>query len=228
MAARVLRVLLFCRCPSLSSDVETIISGEPDLRWMGAYDGVGDVISLCSSDGPDVLVIDSRSDPDWKLCLVATGLFPKLKVVVLLDGDHTHPIDAAWVLLHRASSIVGVTARPDRLRMAVRGTVRFGRYVDPDEELPVIPPPDEYGLRGKPLTTRELEVLQLIAEGMTAEKIAHRLSISAGTVRSHTYRLLRKLNARDRAHAVALSFRMSLLSIQHSAGPPDQGFSRPN
>jgi DNA-binding CsgD family transcriptional regulator len=63
---------------------------------------------------------------------------------------------------------------------------------------------------------------------MTAEKIGQRLSISAGTVRTHIYRLLRKLNARDRAHAVALSFRMSLLSVQHSAGPAEHRFCRPN
>lgn len=75
------------------------------------------------------------------------------------------------------------------------------------------PQSDECPSPGNPLTARELEVLQLIAEGMTAERIARRLNVSVSTVRTHTYRLLRKLNARDRAHAVALSFQMSLLSV---------------
>jgi DNA-binding NarL/FixJ family response regulator len=221
-------VALFCRSPSLRRNVESIIGGEPDLRWMGSHDGVGAVISLCGSDCPDVLMIDSRSDPDWKLCLVATGLFPNLTVVALLNDGSAHPVDEAWGLLHRASGIVGVAPKPDRLGMAIRGAVRFGRYVHSDLEVSVVPSSDECSLRGKPLTARELEVLQLIAEGLTAEKIGHRLSISAGTVRTHIYRLLRKLNARDRAHAVALSFRMSLLSVQHSAGPAENRYCRPN
>jgi DNA-binding NarL/FixJ family response regulator len=53
------------------------------------------------------------------------------------------------------------------------------------------------------------------------------LNISAATVRTHTYRLLRKLDARDRAHAVALSFRMSLLSVPHAPGQAEQ-FRRSN
>jgi DNA-binding NarL/FixJ family response regulator len=228
MAARALRVALFCRNPNLRKHIEAIVDTEPDLRWMGSLDGVGAVISLCGSDCPDVLVIDSRSDLDWKLCLVATGLFPDLAVVALLNDGSPHPVDAAWGLLHRTSGIVGVTARPDRLRVAVRGAVQFGRTGDPDTEVSMVPSPRGHGLRGKPLTARELEILQLIAEGLTAEKIGRRLSISAATVRTHIYRLLRKLNARDRAHAVALSFRMSLLSVHHSAGPPGYRFDRPN
>jgi len=208
--------------------MEAIVVGEPDLRWMGSLEGVGAVISLCKSDCPDVLVIDSGSDPDWKLCLVATGLFPNLAVVALLHDGSPHPVDAAWGLLHRTSGIVGVTARPDRLRVAIRGAVQFGRAVEPRTEASMIPAPRGCGLRGKPLTAKELEVLQLIAEGLTAEKIARRLSISACTVRTHIYRLLRKLDARDRAHAVALSFRMSLLSMHHPVGPPGYRFDRPN
>ncbi len=226
MATRPLRVALFCRNPSLRKNMETIVAGEPDLRWMGSLEGVGAVINLCGTDCPDVLVIDSCSDPDWRLCLVATGLFPNLAVVALLHDGSPHPVDAAWRLLHRTSGIVGVTARPDRLRVAVRGAVQFGRAVDSDAAAPMVPAPR--GLRGKPLTAKELEILQLIAEGLTAEKIARRLSVSVCTVRTHIYRLLRKLNARDRAHAVALSFRMSLLSVRHPAGPPGYRFERPN
>ena len=37
-----------------------------------------------------------RCDPGWKLCLVATGLFPDLTVVALLNDDSSHPVDAAW------------------------------------------------------------------------------------------------------------------------------------
>ncbi|MCB9673561.1 MAG: helix-turn-helix transcriptional regulator [Alphaproteobacteria bacterium] len=53
-----------------------------------------------------------------------------------------------------------------------------------------------------PLTTRERDVVALIAEGHTNDRIAKRLGISASTVRTHIERLLEKLHARSRAEAV--------------------------
>lgn len=61
-------------------------------------------------------------------------------------------------------------------------------------------------------TKRELEVLQLIAEGLTNREIADRLFLSEETVKSHLRHLLGKLQARSRAHAVALGFRRDLIA----------------
>lgn len=62
------------------------------------------------------------------------------------------------------------------------------------------------------LTTRELEVLTLVAEGLTDIEIGSRLFIAAFTVKSHIKKLLRKLGARSRAHAVAVGFRRGFIS----------------
>jgi ATP/maltotriose-dependent transcriptional regulator MalT len=64
---------------------------------------------------------------------------------------------------------------------------------------------------GQLLSRRELEVLGLIADGRTADAIGHQLGIASTTVRTHTMHILRKLNARDRAHAVACGFNLQLL-----------------
>jgi DNA-binding NarL/FixJ family response regulator len=222
-ATRTLGVALFCRNRGLSRNVEAIIRLEPDLRWAGTVEDVHAVLRLCESDQPDVIVLDSGSDPGWQLCLMLTGLFPRLTVVALLDEQANEPVAAAWALLHRASGIIGVDAESDRLGTAVRDSVRRGRYVDPGVEVSMNPPAQRGDLQGKPLSVRELEVLQLIADGRTAENIGHRLGISADTVRTHVYRILRKLNARDRAHAVALSFQMSLLPTRTNPSTPYRG-----
>jgi DNA-binding CsgD family transcriptional regulator len=62
-----------------------------------------------------------------------------------------------------------------------------------------------------PLSERELEVLRLVAEGHTNEEIGRQLFITTHTVISHTRHVLAKLEARSRAHAVALGFRGALL-----------------
>jgi DNA-binding NarL/FixJ family response regulator len=64
----------------------------------------------------------------------------------------------------------------------------------------------------RPLTNREIEVLQLVAEGLTNPEIGRELWVTADTVKTSLARLRRKLKAKDRAHAVAQGFRAGVLS----------------
>src|ERR671911_2788477 len=61
-------------------------------------------------------------------------------------------------------------------------------------------------------TMREVEVLQLISDGLVNREIGHRLFLSEETVKSHVRHLLAKLQARSRAHAVAVGFRRGLIA----------------
>ena len=61
-------------------------------------------------------------------------------------------------------------------------------------------------------TQREIEVLQLISEGLVNRDIGKRLFLSEETVKSHVRHLLAKLQARSRAHAVAVGFRRGLIN----------------
>jgi DNA-binding NarL/FixJ family response regulator len=61
-------------------------------------------------------------------------------------------------------------------------------------------------------TAREIEVLQLISEGLVNREIGQRLFLSEETVKSHVRHLLAKLQARSRAHAVAVGFRRGLIA----------------
>jgi DNA-binding NarL/FixJ family response regulator len=61
-------------------------------------------------------------------------------------------------------------------------------------------------------TNREIEVLQLVSEGLVNREIGHRLFLSEETVKSHVRHLLAKLQARSRAHAVAVGLRRGLIT----------------
>ena len=61
-------------------------------------------------------------------------------------------------------------------------------------------------------TMREIEVLQLVADGLVNREIGQRLFLSEETVKSHVRHLLAKLQARSRAHAVAVGFRRGLIA----------------
>jgi DNA-binding NarL/FixJ family response regulator len=61
-------------------------------------------------------------------------------------------------------------------------------------------------------TERELEILQLVAVGETNVEIGQRLHITEETVKTHVQHLLRRLSARNRAHAVAIGWRQGFLA----------------
>jgi DNA-binding NarL/FixJ family response regulator len=77
------------------------------------------------------------------------------------------------------------------------------------EVIPFTPPLRE--LEQEP-TMREIEVLQLISDGLVNREIGVRLYLSEETVKSHVRHLLAKLQARSRAHAVAIGFRRGLIA----------------
>ena len=76
------------------------------------------------------------------------------------------------------------------------------------EVIPFQAPPQS---PGQDPTPREIEVLQLISDGLVNREIGVRLFLSEETVKSHVRHLLAKLQARSRAHAVAVGFRRGLI-----------------
>ena len=76
----------------------------------------------------------------------------------------------------------------------------------------VIPLNSSLGVLDQDPTMREIEVLQLISDGLVNREIGDRLFLSEETVKSHVRHLLAKLQARSRAHAVAIGFRRGLIA----------------
>ncbi len=84
------------------------------------------------------------------------------------------------------------------------------------EVIPFQPPVQE---GGQEPTAREIEVLQLISDGLVNREIGVRLYLSEETVKSHVRHLLAKLQARSRAHAVAVGFRRGIIDYRKRPGP---------
>src|SRR5438094_5031778 len=68
---------------------------------------------------------------------------------------------------------------------------------------------------------RELELLTLMADGLTDGEIAEKLSISAKTMRSRLHAMRLKMQARTRTHAIAIAFRRGLLDVERRAREPE-------
>jgi DNA-binding NarL/FixJ family response regulator len=97
----------------------------------------------------------------------------------------------------------------DRSRRFDELAERRSRRRQGAEVIPITRPARE--LEHQP-TGREVQVLHLISEGLVNREIGDRLFLSEETVKSHVRHLLAKLDARSRAHAVAIGFRRELIS----------------
>jgi DNA-binding NarL/FixJ family response regulator len=144
------------------------------------------------------------------------------------NGDSGAPTGTAAIkALRKASPGLGIVAHGSRAeRQAAAEAIKAGAtaYVaksSPAEELtkavdaaaesePFIDPAAQNGGAGA-LTRRQRQILQLIADGHSTSIAANRLGLSTETVRTHTKAVLARLDARDRAHAVAIGLRSSLI-----------------
>jgi DNA-binding NarL/FixJ family response regulator len=205
--------------PLVRSGLRAIIDSEPGLRVVAEAADGAQAVALARSLRPDVICMDVRMPTlDG---LRATELVlrldqpPRVLVVTTFASDdyvlEAMRAGAAGFLLKRATAdelihAVRTVASSEHLLYpaAIRDLVlRLGR-------------PDTY--RGEPLTARELEVLQLVAEGLGNSGIAERLVIGLETVRTHVAAVLRKLHARDRTHAVVLALGTGLIQLPSDLG----------
>jgi DNA-binding NarL/FixJ family response regulator len=174
-----------------------------------ARNRAGDAIR---SLGPDVLVVVLRDDDPTLFDLIATarGVAPSLGILVLCDS--VTGTDLREAVLSGVDSLLLTKAPLGELRRAVLATAAGDRVVSPEIAMHLAvstragtPPPSSS------LTARELEVLELLAEGLTNAQVAKRLVLSPRTVKTHVQNLLTKLDASHRTAAVARGFRLGLL-----------------
>ena len=203
----------------------TIFSAQPDMEVVGeAGDGKA-AVDLATRLRPDVVVMDIRMpvldgiEATRRLAGPGTAVTAKVLVVTTFNVD-AYVYDA---LRAGASGFLLKDAPPGELvngvRTVARGEAllapavtrqligRFATRVRPDD-------PARPGV-GHPLaalTRREIEVLKLIAGGMSNAEIAGALVISGETVKTYVSRILAKLGVRDRVQAVVLAYRVGLVT----------------
>jgi DNA-binding NarL/FixJ family response regulator len=162
---------------------------------------------------PDVLVVLTRMatvehDAAQLHTALAAATPPALAVVILDDVARCAPL----LLAAGCTVVVPATVPSATLTEAVEAAVSGERFVHPEALAAALG-----GLRGGPgrpvreLTPRELDVLRLVAAGRTNAAIGVELGVAASTVKTHIASLLDKLEAHDRAHAVAIGLRTGLI-----------------
>src|SRR5437763_1304883 len=230
-AVRSLGVAVVDPVPIYRDGLAALVHRTQGLHWTGQAASHHAALQLCEQLKPDVLVLDSALDPNCHLTKLLNAGDPALVLVTLIrDANRTQQYLAAAIAAG-AHAIVPRSIDSRRLAEAIRRAHTERRYIDPalaaltarpkratvpKGELAHDSPPAPRG--SMPLSRREYQVLQLVAEGLENSAIAKLLFLSVETVRTHVKSILRKLSARDRTHAVTIAFRGGILVARAEEG----------
>ena len=190
-----------------------ILSGEPDMTITGEASDGAEAIDLARRLRPDVMLMDIRMPGTDGLAaareICADTTLTDVRVVILTTFESDEYVYGA--IRAGASGFLLKDIEPAELIHAVRVVARGDALLAPSVTRRLIgemagrlkpPPAPEPGT----LTARELEILDLIAAGLSNEEIAARLVISYATTKTHVSRILTKLALRDRAQLVVWAY----------------------
>ncbi len=205
-----LRVLVVAGDPLARAGLAAMLAGQLGCSVVGQVAVGPDLTHSLEAFSPEVILWDLGWDPATSLDHLSEVESAGPPIVALLsDGANATAIRAAGVrgILLRDSDTGALVAA---LMAVVQGLVVLGPGVDTmaggyADQQPMLPAGD--------LTRRELEVLQLVAEGLPNKSIADRLDISEHTVKFHVNAIMDKLGAQSRTEAVTRATRMGLILL---------------
>lgn len=197
----------------------TIIDAQPDMEVVGACGDGQTAVDLGRRLQPDVVVMDVRmpvlNGIEATRQLAGAGVTRPVKVLVVTTFNLDEYVYEA--LRAGAVGFLLKDAPPAQLLHGIRTVAGGAALLDPDVTRQLvgryaarIRPADDAGTPTHPLTPRELEVLRLIADGLSNNEIANTLQISPETVKTFVSRILTKLDLRDRVQAVVYAYRHGL------------------
>jgi len=204
----------------IRTGLATIIDAQPDLEVVGECGDGQAAVDLAAHRHPDVVVMDVRMpvlDGIRATSLLAgPGVANPVKVLVVTTFNLDEYVYEA--LRAGASGFLLKDAPPAQLLHGIRTVAAGAALLAPEVTRQLV---GRYAARVRPaqghaadvpLAPRELEVLRLIANGLSNSEIAATLVISQETVKTYVSRILTKLDLRDRVQAVVYAYRHGLVT----------------
>jgi DNA-binding NarL/FixJ family response regulator len=205
---RLIRILTVDDHSLLRQGIAALVNAEPDMKLVAEASNGQEAIERFRLHRPDVTLMDIQM-PTFNGIEAINHIrteFPDARIIVLTTYTGDAQVLRALKAGARAYLLKGHVHR--ELLETIRAVHAGQKRIPPDiaAELAEHATDDE-------LTSREIDVLRLIATGNSNKLIADQLSIGEATVKSHVTNILSKLGANDRSHAVTIGLKRGIIDL---------------
>jgi DNA-binding NarL/FixJ family response regulator len=214
-----IRILLVEDQPLFRGAVAALLAGQPGLEVVGeAANGLAGV-ELAQALQPDLVIMDVEMpvmNGVEAVRLIREQVMDVKVIMLTVSEADEHVFDA---IRNGAHGYLLKNLRPDQLFDMIHAVLRNETPISPAVAGKLISDLQQQGGRratvpkggpGPPITPRELEILRLVAGGLSNKEIGKRLSITEGTVKNHIHNALEKLHMENRIQAAAYIVRQGL------------------
>ena len=221
MADEVIRVLIVDDHALFRRGLMLVLESEPGIEVVGEAEDGSDALAKAEATAPDVVLMDVRMPKlsGIEATKAVAAALPTSKIIMLTVSDEEDDLyeaikaGAAGYLLKEIS----IEEVADAVRAVVQGQTLISpsmasKLITEFQQLSRIAS-DRSQVPAPKLTDRELEVLKLVAQGMTNREVADQLYIAENTVKNHVRNILEKLHLHSRMEAVLYAVRENLFEL---------------
>ncbi|MEH2084697.1 MAG: response regulator transcription factor [Nostoc sp.] len=203
-----IRVLIVDDHAIVRNGLATIINRDPEMTAIAQAENGQQAIDVFREHQPDVTLMDLRMPKmgGVEAIMAICAEFRQARIAVLTTYDSDEDIYRG--LQAGAQGYLLKDAKPGELLNAIRAIHNGQKYIPPEVGAKLL-----QRMSNPELSERELEVLRLMAQGMSNQEIGTALSIGESTVKSHVNRILSKLGVSDRTQAVITAVKRGIVSL---------------
>lgn len=198
--------------PVVLDGLSGMLKSQPDFEIVGQATNGSDAVRLTQRLEPDVVLMDLRMPVMDGVSAIREIKAHKAPVQVLVLTTYDSDADILPALEAGATGYLLKDASREELFAAIRASARGETILAPAVAARLIA--QVRAPAGDKLSNRELEVLELVAEGASNSDIADRLHISQATVKSHLINIFGKLGVSDRTAAVTVALQRGILHLE--------------
>ncbi len=203
-----MRIVIVDDHPIVLQGIRQTLELEENMEVVGVAGSCPEGVKLITSLKPDIAIVDMRMPGGGGLELIrqARAQAPKCRFIIL--SSYASQRDISEAVSEKVEGYVLKEALPEELINAIKLVAEGRRYYDPEIMDSAMKTEENDPL--KKLTSRELEILHSLAEGLSNRAIAEKHFISENTVKKHISNILDKMEFQDRTQAALYAFSRGL------------------